>query len=144
MNLWSVVVSSLGHFWFFVTPWTAARQASLSFTLSQRLLKLMSIESMMPSNHLILCHLLLFPALSLAQHQDFFPVSGLFPSPAQRSGASASASALPVNIQCWFPLGLTRLISLLSKWLSRVYNQSKNRRMISWINDGLLCSHIFW
>ena len=78
MNLWSVVVSSLGHFWFFVTPWTAARQASLSFTISQRLLKLMSIESMMPSNHLILCHLLLFPALSLAQHQDFFLWVGSF------------------------------------------------------------------
>ena len=45
--------------WLFVTPWTAACQASLSFTISQSLLKLMPIESMMPSNHLILCHLLL-------------------------------------------------------------------------------------
>ena len=47
-----------------VTPWTAARQASLSFTISRSLLKLMSIESVMPSNHLILCHpLLLLPSI---------------------------------------------------------------------------------
>ena len=51
-----VVVQSLGCVWLFMTPWTAARQASLSFTISWSLLKLMSIESMMPSNHLILCH----------------------------------------------------------------------------------------
>ena len=49
-----VVVRSLSHVWLLVTPWTAARQASLSFTISWSLLKLMSIESMMPSNHLIL------------------------------------------------------------------------------------------
>ena len=48
-------VSSLSHVWLFVTPWTAARQASLSITNSWSLLKLMSIELVMPSNHLILC-----------------------------------------------------------------------------------------
>ena len=52
---------SLGHVQLFVTPWTAARQASLSITNSQSLLELMSIELMMPSNHLILCHSLLLP-----------------------------------------------------------------------------------
>ena len=52
-------VQSLSHVWFFVTPWTAALQASLSFTISQSLLKLISLESVMPSNHLILCHLVL-------------------------------------------------------------------------------------
>ena len=56
----AAVVKSLSRVLFFVTPWTAARQASLSFTISQSLLKLMSIESMMPSNHLILCRPLLF------------------------------------------------------------------------------------
>ena len=57
------VVPSLSHVWFFVTPWTAAGQASLSFTVSQSLLKFMSIESVMPSNHLILCRpLLLLPS----------------------------------------------------------------------------------
>ena len=57
-------VQSLGHVQLFVTPWTAARQASLSITHSQSLLKLMSIESMMPSNHLILCRpLFLLPSI---------------------------------------------------------------------------------
>ena len=54
-------VQSLNHVWLFVTPWTAARQASLSITNAQSLLKLMSIELVMPSNHLILCRPLLLP-----------------------------------------------------------------------------------
>ena len=59
------------HVWLFMTLWTAARQASLSFTISQSLLKLMSIESVMPPNHLILCYpLLLLPSL--------FPISRVF------------------------------------------------------------------
>ena len=63
-TLSSIVVQQLSHVCFFVTPWTATRQASLSFTVSQSLLKLMSIESMMPSSHLILCHpLLLLPSV---------------------------------------------------------------------------------
>ena len=53
-------VQSLSRVWLFATPWTAARQASLSITNSRSLLKLMSIKSVMPSNHLILCHPLLF------------------------------------------------------------------------------------
>ena len=57
-------VQSLSHVQLFVTPWTAARQASLSITNSRSLLKLMSIESVMPSNHLILCRpLLLLPSI---------------------------------------------------------------------------------
>ena len=103
-------------------PWTAAGQASLSFTTSQGLLKLMSIELMMPSNLLILCRplllLLSFPA------SGSFPMSRLFASGCQRTGASASASVLPKNIQGWFPLGLTGLISLLSKGLSRVFSNT--------------------
>ena len=59
-----VVVQSLSHVWLFVTPWTAACQASLSFTICWRLLKLMSNESVMSCNHLILCHpLLLLPSI---------------------------------------------------------------------------------
>ena len=59
-------IQSLSHVWLFVTPWTAAHQASLSITNSQSLLKLMSIKSVMPSNHLILCHsLLLLPSILL-------------------------------------------------------------------------------
>ena len=61
-----VVVQSLSHVWFFVTPWTVAHQDSLSFTISQSLLKLMSIESVMPSNHhlILCCPLLLLPSIS--------------------------------------------------------------------------------
>ena len=64
--------SSLSHIQLFATPWTAAHQASLSITNSQSLLKLTSIELVMPSNHLILCHPLLPPAFKLSQHQGLF------------------------------------------------------------------------
>ena len=92
MNL-TIVVQSLSHVLLFETPWT-----SLSSSISQSLLKIMSTESVMPSNHLILgCLLLLcfqsFPA------SGFSPVNQLFPSGGQSIGASASASVLPVNIQ---------------------------------------------
>ena len=60
LHCWFSSVQSLSCVRLFVTPWTAARQASLSITNSQRLLKLVSIDSVMPSNHLVLCHLLLF------------------------------------------------------------------------------------
>ena len=59
-----VVFQLFSHVQLFATPWTAARQSSLSFTISQSLLKLMSVESMMPSNHLILCCPLLLPSVS--------------------------------------------------------------------------------
>ena len=59
----SIIVQSLSRVWFFATPWTAGRQAYLSFTISQNLLKLMSIESVMPFNHLILCYPLLLPSI---------------------------------------------------------------------------------
>ena len=65
-------VQSLGHVLLFATPWTAARQASLSITSSRSLSKLMSIMSVMPSNHLILCHPLYPPTFNLSQHQGLF------------------------------------------------------------------------
>ena len=95
------------------TPWTAARQASLSFTISWSLLRLMSIQSLMPSNHLILClPLLLLPSIFPASGS--FLMSSLFPLSSQSIGASASASVLPVNILGWFPLGLTGWFDLLT------------------------------
>ena len=104
----------------FATPRIAARQASLSITNSWSLLKLMSIESVMPSNHLILCR-------PLSSSLQSFPASGsflmsqLFASGGQSIGASASAAVLPMNIQDWSPLGLTGWISLQSKGLLRVF-----------------------
>ena len=71
----------------FVTPWTAACQASLSITSSQSLFKLMSIESVMPFNHLILCHPFHFPLQSFPASGSF-PVSRLFASGGQSIGAS--------------------------------------------------------
>ena len=101
--------------------WTAACQAFLSFTISQSLLKLMSVESVMPPNSLILCHPLFPPGFNLSQYQGLFQwVSSLAIWGGQSIGASGSASVPPMNIQGWFLLGLTGLISLLSKGLSRV------------------------
>ena len=105
------------------TPWTAAPQASLSITNSQSLLKLMSIKSLMSSYHLILCHPLLL-RLQSSPASGSFPMSQFFPSGGQSIGASASVSVLPMNIQDWFPLGLTGLISLQSKRLSRVFSNT--------------------
>ena len=85
---------------------------------SQSLFKLMYIESVMPSNHLILCWLILLHLSLLAS--EYNPRNQFFASGVQSIGVSASASVLPMNIQDWFPLGLTGLISLQSKGLSRV------------------------
>ena len=110
-----VIIQSLSCVRLFATPWIVARQASLSFSIPQSLFKLMSIESVMLSNHLILCR----PHLPVSRS---FPTSQLFASGGQSIGASLSASVFPMNIQGWFPLGLTGLIFLLSEGLSRVFS----------------------
>ena len=119
----NVVVQSLSHVQLIATPWTAAHQASLSFTISRSLLRLMTIELVMSSNHLILCHsLLLLPSI--------FPSIRVFSSKLvihirwQSIGASALVSVIPMKIQFWFHLRLTGLISLLSKGLSRVFSST--------------------
>ena len=113
-------VQSLSRVRLFVTPWTAEHQASLSITSSQSLRKLMSIESVMPSNHFILCCFLLlppsiFPSIRVFSSESVLPVS---------IGVSALASVLPMNTQDWFPLGWTAWISLQSKGLSRVFSNT--------------------
>ena len=115
-------VSSVAHDRFFTTPWTAAHQASLSITNSWSLIKLMSIESVMPSHHLILC--LPFSCLQSFAASGSFLRSQFFTSGGQSIGVSASASVLPMNIQDWFPLGWTGWMSLLSKGLSRVFSDT--------------------
>ena len=118
-----VVVQSLSQLLLFVTPWTAACQDFLSFTISWSLLKLMFIESVMPSNHLILCHPLLhlpsvFPSIKVFSNiKVFSSVSG-------DQSIGASALLLPLNIQGWFLLRLTGLISLQFKGLSRVFSNT--------------------
>ena len=117
------VVQLLIRVQLFATSWTAACQASLSFTISWSLLKLMSIELVTPSSHLILCcPLFILPSIFPASGS--FQISQFFASGGQSIGASVSASVLPANIQCWFPLELTGLISLLSKGLSRVFSNT--------------------
>ena len=104
----------------FATPWTAAHQASLSITDPQSLLKLMSIESVMPSNHLILCrpfHLppSIFPSIRVFSHESVLYIR--WPN-----YWSFSCSISPsMNIQDGFPLGWTGWIFLLSRGLSRVF-----------------------
>jgi len=119
-GVWAFLISQFSRDRLFTTPWTAAHQASLSITNSWSLLKLMSIESVMPSNHLILCcPLLLLPSIPAS---GSFPVSQFFTSGGQSIGVSASISVLPMNIQDWFPFGWTGWISLLSKGLWRVFS----------------------
>ena len=115
-----VVVQLLSHVQHFVTTWTAACQAFLSFTVSQSLLTLIHWVSYANSSSVA-------PFTSCPQS---FPASGLFPksqffsSGGQSIGASAATSVLPRNIQGWFPLRLTVLISLQSKELSRVISST--------------------
>ena len=116
-------VQSLSCVWLFATPWIAACQASLSITNSWSVLKLMSIELVMPSSHLILCHPLLLCPQSLPASGSF-PMSQLFASGGQSTGVSASASVLPMNTQDGSPLGWTRWLSLQSKGLSRVFSNT--------------------
>ena len=130
-----VVGQSLSHVRLFVTLWTAARQASLSFTISWSLLKAISssvTRFSCPQS---------FPA------SGFFPVSRLFASGGQSIGASVSF--IPVNNQGLFPLGLTHLISLLSKGLSRVFSSTTVRKHqflgvqpSLWSNSHIL--HDYW
>ena len=117
---WVSSVQSLSCVWLFVTPWTAAHQASLSSTNSR------TCSNSCPSSWWC------YPTISSSDvpfsscFQSFpasgsFPMSQFFASGDQSIGASAVASVLPMNIQDWFPLGLTGWISLLSKGLSRVF-----------------------
>ena len=104
-----VVVQLLSHVWFFVTPWTEGHWSPLSSTVSCNLLKSMSIESVMPSNHLIFCHPFLFMLQILPSIRVFFN-DQTFTLGSQKIGALViSAAVLPMNIQGWFPLGWTLL-----------------------------------
>ena len=128
-NMRSGCTSLRGHKYSIVAKscLTAACQASLSFTISWSLLRLISIELMMLSNHLILCHSLL-PCPQSFPTSESFPMSWLFTSSGQNIGASDSVYVLPMIIQSWFPLGLTSLISLQSKELSRVFSNTTIRK----------------
>ena len=103
-------------------PVDCSTSASLSFTISHSLLKLMSIESVMPSNHLILCGPLLPP--SIFSSIRVFSNESVLHIRWPKYWSSASALVLPMNIQDWFHLGWTGLISLQSKGLSRIFSNT--------------------
>ena len=144
---------SFSHVQLFVTPCSATYRASPSITNSQSLLKFMSSESLMPSNHLIFCHSLLL--CSIFPASGFFLISQFFTSSGQSIAASASASVLLMNIQGWFPLEFTDLFSLLFKWLARVCSNTTvqkhqffNTQLSLWSNSHmhtwLLENQYFW
>ena len=133
---------------FFVTPWTAAHQASLSFIISWSLLKLISIESMMPPNHLILYSPLLL-LLSIFPSIRVFSNELALLSGGQSVRVSASTSVLPMNIQEWFPSGWTDWISLQSKELSSVFSKTQfkntNSSALSFLYSPILTFiHGYW
>ena len=114
-------VQSLSCVRLFATPWTAACQAFLSITNTQSLPKLMSIESVMPSNHLILCRPLLllpsiFPSIRVFSNESALRIDG------QSIGVSAATSVPQMNTQDWSPFGWTGWIILQSKGLLRGFS----------------------
>ena len=122
-----------------MTLLTAAHQASQSIANSWSLLKLMSIESEMPSNHLILCRPLpllpsIFPSIRVFSSESVLHIGG------QSFGVSASKSVLPMNAQDLSPLGWTGWISLQSKGLSRVFFNTKFKRINSSVLSFLYSS----
>ena len=135
-----VLVQSLSPVWRFATPWTAEHQASLSFTVSRSSLSLRSISrwchptisSSVPSSP---------PALNLSQHQSLFQWVGSLHQAAQSTGASVSTSVLPMNIQGWFHLSLTDLISLLLKGLLRVFSSTTFWKLQFFSTQPSLCSN---
>ena len=121
-------VQSFSHVWLVAIPWTAAHQeGSLSFSISWSLLELMSIESVMPSNHLILCHpllllLLIFPTIRVFCNESFFT------SGDHKCWNFTGSPYSEYSGNNWFPLELTGLISLLSSGLSRVFSRTTVRK----------------
>ena len=112
----------LSHVQLFATPWTAARWDSLSIN-NWSLHKLMSVELVMPSNHLILCYPLLllpsiFPSIRVFSNESVLCIRW------PKYWSLSLAPVLPMNIQDWFSLGLTVLTFLLSKGLSRGFSST--------------------
>ena len=109
--------------WLFATPWIAASQASLSITNSRSSFKLVSIESVMPSSHLILCRpLFLLPPIppSIRVFSNESTLCMWWP----KYWSFSFSNVLLMNTQDWFPLGWTGWISLQSKGLSRVFSNT--------------------
>ena len=126
------------HVWLFATPWTASHQASLSFTISWSLLKLTSVELVMPSNHLILFHPLLLSSI--------FPSTGVFSNesalcirwPKYRSFRFRT-SVLSMNIQGWFPLGIDWFDLLTVQGIQQM--RKLRVRAVTYVAQGFIASY---
>ena len=118
LYIYMVAVQLHSHVRFFATPWTAAGQASLSFTISQSLLKLRSVESVMPSNYLVFCHpLLLLPSIFLSS-RVYSNKLALIRWPKYWNSSLSNEYSEVISFR------MTGLISLLSKGLSRVFSNT--------------------
>ena len=125
-----IIVQLISCVRFFVTAWTVAHQASLSFTTSRSLRKFMSIESMMPSNHFVLCcPFLILP--SILPRTRVFSDELTFHLGSHKYWGFSFRSVLPMNIQSWFPLGLTSVISFQSTGLSQVSSSTPQFKSIN-------------
>ena len=138
-----MIAQLLSCIWPFVTLWTAACQPSLSFTISQSLLKFMSTEPVtltISSSATVFSFCLeSFPA------SGSFRLNWLFTSSGQNIESSASASVLPMNIQGWFPLRLTGLVFLMSKGLSRVFSSTTvGKHQLFGAQPSLLSRRRWW
>ena len=130
----------LQHFFLFshsvvynsVTQWTATHQASLSLTISWSLIKLMSIESVTPSNRLILFMPSVFPSIRVFYNESALHIRW------PKDLSFGLASVVPMNIQDWYPLRLTGLISLQPKGLSRVFTNTTIQ------NQQFFCAQPFY
>ena len=126
-------VQLLSHVWLFATPWTAACQASLSITISWNLLKLISIDLVMPSNHLILCCPLLFPpsiflSIRVFSHESVLSNESVLHIRLSKYWSFSFSINPSNNTQDCFPLGWTGWISLQSKGLTRVFSSTTVRK----------------
>ena len=133
-------IQSLSRVWLFATPWIPAHQASLSITIYRTWLKLTSIESVVPSSHLNLCHLLLLLFSIVSSIRVFSSESGLFIRWPKHWSFSFS-TPLPMNILDWFSLELTGLMSLKSKRLSGVFSNTTVQKYQFFSPDPSLWSY---
>ena len=160
LTVFVVVVQSVSHVWLFATPWTAHARHSYPSPSPWSLLKLMSIELVMPSNYVIICHLLLlllliFPSIRFFSNESTLRIRWA------SIGDSASASVLPVNIQDWFSLGLTgwspcsprgaqessptsQFKSINSSVLSFLYSPTLTSIHDCWKNYSFDCVDLYW
>ena len=141
-------VQSLSSVWLSVILWTAAHHASLSITNSQSLLKLMSIESVMPSNHLTHCYTLLLPS-SVFPSIRVFSNESVLHIRCPKYWSFSFSIVLPMNFNDWCPLGLTGWLSLQSKGPSRVFSNTTfktiNSSALSFLYSPTLTSiHYYW